>query len=131
VPSLGEHVRVLGDEAELVVWSPDYDGNGKALVHFPDGREATREVVHHNGAVGMVAIADNGDARNAIPLYLQALEMRPTYAECMHNLANAYVMVQDYDRAIGTYRKLSELHPDHAALRRARAGRRRCWRRGR
>jgi hydroxyacylglutathione hydrolase len=39
-PSLGEHVRVLGDEAELVVWSPDYDGNGKALVRFPDGREA-------------------------------------------------------------------------------------------
>ena len=40
VSSLGEHVRVLGDEAELVVWSPDYDGNGKALVRFPDGREA-------------------------------------------------------------------------------------------
>ncbi len=39
-PSLGEAVRVLGDEAELVVWSPDYDGNGKALVRFPDGREA-------------------------------------------------------------------------------------------
>ena len=39
-PSLGEAVRVLGDEAELVVWSPDYDGNGKALVRYPDGREA-------------------------------------------------------------------------------------------
>ena len=40
VPSLGEQVTVLGDEAELVVWSPDYDGNGKALVRFPVGREA-------------------------------------------------------------------------------------------
>jgi glyoxylase-like metal-dependent hydrolase (beta-lactamase superfamily II) len=40
VSSLGEQVRVAGDEAELVVWSPDYDGNGKALVRFDDGREA-------------------------------------------------------------------------------------------
>jgi hypothetical protein len=40
VPSLGEQVRVAGEEAELVVWSPDYDGNGKALVRFGDGREA-------------------------------------------------------------------------------------------
>ena len=39
-PSLGEQVRVAGEEAELVVWSPDYDGNGKALVRFGDGREA-------------------------------------------------------------------------------------------
>ena len=30
-------------------------------VRLPDGREATREVVHHNGAVGMVALADDGD----------------------------------------------------------------------
>lgn len=40
VPSLGERVRVAGEDAELVVWSPDYDGNGKALVRFDDGREA-------------------------------------------------------------------------------------------
>ena len=40
VRSAGEEVRVGGEEAELVVWSPDYDGNGKALVRFPDGREA-------------------------------------------------------------------------------------------
>jgi hydroxyacylglutathione hydrolase len=40
VPSLGEQVHVAGDEAELVVWSPDYDGNGKALVRFGDGRGA-------------------------------------------------------------------------------------------
>ena len=39
VPSLGEAVTVVGEEAELVVWSPDYDGNGKALVRFPDGSE--------------------------------------------------------------------------------------------
>ena len=32
--------RVAGEEATLVVWSPDYDGKGKALVRFPDGREA-------------------------------------------------------------------------------------------
>ncbi|MSO95695.1 MAG: hypothetical protein EXQ81_07860 [Thermoleophilia bacterium] len=39
-PSLGETVTVAGDDAELLVWSPDYDGNGKALVRYPDGREA-------------------------------------------------------------------------------------------
>jgi glyoxylase-like metal-dependent hydrolase (beta-lactamase superfamily II) len=39
-PSLDEPVSVGGEEATLVVWSPDYDGNGKALVRFPDGREA-------------------------------------------------------------------------------------------
>jgi glyoxylase-like metal-dependent hydrolase (beta-lactamase superfamily II) len=32
--------NVSGEEATLVVWSPDYDGKGKALVRFGDGREA-------------------------------------------------------------------------------------------
>ena len=40
VESVDEAVRVGGDEATLVVWSPDYDGKGKALVRFADGREA-------------------------------------------------------------------------------------------
>ena len=35
-----EPVHVGGEPATLVVWSPDYDGNGKALVRFADGREA-------------------------------------------------------------------------------------------
>lgn len=35
-----ERVRVGGKEATLVVWSPDYDGKGKALVRYDDGREA-------------------------------------------------------------------------------------------
>jgi hydroxyacylglutathione hydrolase len=39
-PSLDERVRVAGQEATLVVWSPDYDGKGKALVRFSDGGEA-------------------------------------------------------------------------------------------
>jgi hydroxyacylglutathione hydrolase len=39
-PSIDEPVRVGGDAATLVVWSPDYDGKGKALVRFSDGREA-------------------------------------------------------------------------------------------
>jgi len=38
-PELGEPCRVGGEEATLVVWSPDYDGNGKALVRLRDGRE--------------------------------------------------------------------------------------------
>jgi glyoxylase-like metal-dependent hydrolase (beta-lactamase superfamily II) len=38
--SLEEPCRVAGDDATLVVWSPDYDGNGKALVRFADGRES-------------------------------------------------------------------------------------------
>jgi hydroxyacylglutathione hydrolase len=37
---LGEPCRVGGQEATLVVWSPDYDGKGKAWVRFPDGRDA-------------------------------------------------------------------------------------------
>ncbi len=39
-PEVGEDVRVAGDDATLVVWSPDYDGKGKALVRFADGSEA-------------------------------------------------------------------------------------------
>jgi hypothetical protein len=32
--------RVGGRDATLVVWSPDYDGKGKAWVRFDDGRDA-------------------------------------------------------------------------------------------
>jgi glyoxylase-like metal-dependent hydrolase (beta-lactamase superfamily II) len=39
-PEGTERCRVAGEEATLVVWSPDYDGRGKALVRFADGREA-------------------------------------------------------------------------------------------
>jgi glyoxylase-like metal-dependent hydrolase (beta-lactamase superfamily II) len=38
-PSIDEEVRVAGDPATLVVWSPDYDGKGKALVRLADGEE--------------------------------------------------------------------------------------------
>jgi hydroxyacylglutathione hydrolase len=38
-PSLEEPILVNGAEAELVVWSPDYDGKGKALVRLADGSE--------------------------------------------------------------------------------------------
>jgi hydroxyacylglutathione hydrolase len=34
-----ESVRVGGEEATLIVWSPDYDGGGKAWVRFGDGRD--------------------------------------------------------------------------------------------
>jgi hydroxyacylglutathione hydrolase len=36
----GRACRVLGEEAKLVVWSPDYDGKGKALVRLAGGDEA-------------------------------------------------------------------------------------------
>jgi glyoxylase-like metal-dependent hydrolase (beta-lactamase superfamily II) len=39
-PEGTEPCRVGGDEATLVVWSPDYDGKGKAWVRFGDGRDA-------------------------------------------------------------------------------------------
>jgi hydroxyacylglutathione hydrolase len=39
-PEGTETVRVGGEEATLVVWSPDYDGKGKAWVRFGDGRDA-------------------------------------------------------------------------------------------
>jgi glyoxylase-like metal-dependent hydrolase (beta-lactamase superfamily II) len=39
-PALDESCTVGGHQATLLVWSPDYDGNGKALVAFEDGSEA-------------------------------------------------------------------------------------------
>jgi glyoxylase-like metal-dependent hydrolase (beta-lactamase superfamily II) len=39
-PEGTERCHVGGAEAELVVWSNDYDGGGKAWVRFHDGRDA-------------------------------------------------------------------------------------------
>jgi hydroxyacylglutathione hydrolase len=39
-PEDGRACRVHGENATLVVWSPDYDGKGKALVRFADGDQA-------------------------------------------------------------------------------------------
>jgi glyoxylase-like metal-dependent hydrolase (beta-lactamase superfamily II) len=39
-PEVGEPVRVAGRDATLLVWSPDYDGKGKAQVRFDNGTEA-------------------------------------------------------------------------------------------
>jgi hydroxyacylglutathione hydrolase len=39
-PEGTEPVRVGGEDATLIVWSPDYDGGGKAWVRFADGRDA-------------------------------------------------------------------------------------------
>jgi len=39
-PEGTERVRVGGRDATLIVWSPDYDGNGKAWVRFDDGADA-------------------------------------------------------------------------------------------
>src|SRR5262249_9396858 len=35
-----EAVRVAGEDATLIVWSPDYDRAGKAWVRYRDGRDA-------------------------------------------------------------------------------------------
>jgi glyoxylase-like metal-dependent hydrolase (beta-lactamase superfamily II) len=39
-PEGTEPCRVDGEDATLVVWSPDYDGKGKAWVRFAGGRDA-------------------------------------------------------------------------------------------
>jgi glyoxylase-like metal-dependent hydrolase (beta-lactamase superfamily II) len=39
-PAANEPCRVGGEDATIIVWSPDYDGKGKVLVRFIDGREA-------------------------------------------------------------------------------------------
>jgi glyoxylase-like metal-dependent hydrolase (beta-lactamase superfamily II) len=39
-PEGTEAVRVKGREATLIVWSPDYDGNGKAWVRYAEGEDA-------------------------------------------------------------------------------------------
>jgi hydroxyacylglutathione hydrolase len=39
-PEGAERVRVGGQGATLLVWSPDYDGKGKAWVRFDDGTDA-------------------------------------------------------------------------------------------
>jgi hydroxyacylglutathione hydrolase len=39
-PEGDEPCTVRGEDAVIVIWSPDYDGKGKALVRFEDGRDA-------------------------------------------------------------------------------------------
>jgi len=39
-PEGTERVRVSGRDATLIVWSPDYDGKGKAWVRWADGTDA-------------------------------------------------------------------------------------------
>jgi hydroxyacylglutathione hydrolase len=39
-PEDGRACTVNGEDATIVVWSPDYDGKGKALVRLADGAEA-------------------------------------------------------------------------------------------
>jgi glyoxylase-like metal-dependent hydrolase (beta-lactamase superfamily II) len=39
-PEGTEPVRFGGEDATLIVWSPDYDGKGKAWIRFADGRDA-------------------------------------------------------------------------------------------
>jgi hydroxyacylglutathione hydrolase len=39
-PEGTERVRVAGRDATLIVWSPDYDGKGKAWVRYVDGIDA-------------------------------------------------------------------------------------------
>jgi glyoxylase-like metal-dependent hydrolase (beta-lactamase superfamily II) len=39
-PEGTDRCRVAGEDATLIVWSPDYDGKGKAWVRFADGRDA-------------------------------------------------------------------------------------------
>jgi glyoxylase-like metal-dependent hydrolase (beta-lactamase superfamily II) len=39
-PEGTERVQVAGEDATLIVWSPDYDGGGKAWVRFDDRRDA-------------------------------------------------------------------------------------------
>jgi hydroxyacylglutathione hydrolase len=39
-PEGSEQVKVAGKDATLIVWSPDYDGKGKAWVRFDDGTDA-------------------------------------------------------------------------------------------
>ena len=39
-PEGTQRVRVAGEDATLIVWSPDYDGGGKAWVRFDEGRDA-------------------------------------------------------------------------------------------
>jgi hydroxyacylglutathione hydrolase len=38
-PEGTEPCRVGGEEGTIIVWSPDYDGGGKAWVRFTDGRD--------------------------------------------------------------------------------------------
>ena len=53
-PEGTERVKVGGREATLIVWSDDYDGNGKAWVRFDDG---TDEIVGGSGVERETAAA--------------------------------------------------------------------------
>ena len=48
--------RVGGRDARLVVWSPDYDGKGKAWVRYEDGEDAI---------VGGSSVERNGGSSSA------------------------------------------------------------------
>jgi hydroxyacylglutathione hydrolase len=39
-PEDGRSCKAVDEDATIVVWSPDYDGKGKALVRFADGSES-------------------------------------------------------------------------------------------
>jgi hydroxyacylglutathione hydrolase len=39
-PEGSELVKTGGRDATLIVWSPDYDGKGKAWVRYDDGEDA-------------------------------------------------------------------------------------------
>ena len=69
-PEGTEAVRVGGEEATLVVWSPDYDGKGKAWVRFADGRDAIVggsrvERASLSSCVGVPPVARPSRARRA------------------------------------------------------------------
>ena len=56
-------MTVGGREATLIVWSPDYDGKGKAWVRFDDGEDAIvggSRVERARAAPGALRVTWNG-----------------------------------------------------------------------
>ena len=57
-PEGTERVTVGGRDATLVVWSPDYDGKGKAWVRFDDGTDAIVGGSPHRPLTGLDSLPD-------------------------------------------------------------------------
>jgi tetratricopeptide (TPR) repeat protein len=62
------------------------------------------------------ALRARGRAREALPLYEQALELNPRSAEARNNLGNALFELGAWTEALGHYRRALELRPDDAQV---------------
>ena len=80
-PSSASRCASAGEEAELVVWSPDYDGKGKALVRFADGARRS-SAARASSALSLSAKQDSAEAESRGSIPRLRLRHTPEGARC-------------------------------------------------